>query len=129
MLKIVKYNTKKEESQMMKDFFTPDEFLNSNYYKSCSKRSQNLVRVLFNKLMDADVEFLVKKRAGNDIILVAPSRIDAGSDKNILTAWILVGSIDIEIRGGLLPRSHFYTEEQLDDKLIEKAKRRYTEIK
>ena len=31
MLKIVKYNTKKEESQMMKDFFTPDEFLNSNY--------------------------------------------------------------------------------------------------
>jgi len=45
----------------MKDFYIPDEFLNSDFYKSCSKHSQHLVRVLFNKLMNADIEFLVKK--------------------------------------------------------------------
>jgi len=73
--------------------------LNSDYYKSYSRRSQNLVRVLFNKLIDADIEFLIKKRAGNDIILVAPSRVGAEKDKNVLTVWIRVGNIDIEIRG------------------------------
>jgi len=113
---------------MEKEFYNPQEFLSSDYYKSCSRHSQHLVRVLFDKLIDANIEFLVKKRAHNDIILVLPTRANAGRDKNIITVWIHAGSIDVLILN-LLPLTHIYTEEQIDDELIGKAKMKYAKLK
>ena len=34
---------------MEKEFYNPQEFLSSDYYKSCSRHSQHLVRVFFDK--------------------------------------------------------------------------------
>lgn len=107
-------------------YYTPDEYINSNYFKRYSAQCQNLIKHLFNKLIEKNADFYIKKRKNNDFILVPSTRIHAKTNKNIATVWTYASNIRIRVMPDE-PKG-YYTTSQIDE-VIDTIYRKYTEIR
>jgi hypothetical protein len=114
-----------EEEQRLK-VYTLKEYTQTNIFGIYSLHCKRLIKTLFDKIELMKIECLVVKRKGNDFVLVASSRINAKTNKNILTVWVYNSNIDIRIMPE--PQEHYYEVEELDKCLMDKIQAKYNEL-
>lgn len=118
---------KKDKVLTPMGYLAPDEFIETDLYNNYGSKCKIFINHLFNKMIDSKIDFYVEKRKNNDIILVASSRLNKKSNKNILTIWIHSNSIDIRIMPD--PTEHFYRLEDFDEAFMRRVHKKYTEIR
>ncbi len=109
-----------------KELFGPEEFLKSHYYSGYSSKCKELIQDLFQKVLQTNIKFFVDKRKNNDFVLVAATRINAKTKKNILTVWTYNTSIDIRI----MPEAvqHYREVTDFNNIFLNKIRTKYLEI-